>query len=170
MAKIFTNINSELTKILNRLICREGYKIACIGTELRSDDAIGILICNKLSELGIDVIRCDYGIENCIDDLVRRNVDKLILIDAVLCNASPGSYVLMSIDELTNDISLTTHTISPKLVINYLRKYFNLCRDVIILGIRVKNLNIGTEISKEVLRSSLDLINLISLIYRGCRS
>jgi len=159
---VFESVDKELTNELCKLL-RQGFKIVCVGTELRSDDRVGLYICDKMLSLNFkNVIKCSYGLENCIEDLI--NLEKALIIDGLYTDLPPGTIVLANPDELSDDILVSTHSIPHKLVIKLIRSLGGL-KEVKILGIRVKSLDIGTSLSPEIKRVADELVNkLLSVL------
>ena len=126
--------------------------MVCIGTELRSDDRAGLEVCRKLSELHprLQTIVCEYGIENCMHDIIALQERSLIMIDAVIVpDLTPGTIVVVDRDEIDTQIPLTTHTIPVSLTLGLIENELG-SLDVEVLGIVVQNLEIGLELSPEV--------------------
>ncbi len=124
----------------------------CIGTDLRSDDRAGLEVCRSLKDLypQLQTIICEYGIENCMHDIISLQGRSLILIDAVIVPAlAPGTIVVINRDEIDTQIPLTTHTIPVSLILKLIENELG-SLDVEVLGIVVQNLEIGLELSPEV--------------------
>jgi len=153
---VFEHLDESLIDELRKLLI-QGFKIVCVGTELRSDDRVGLYICDKMISLGFkNVIKCSYGLENCIEDLV--NLEKALIIDGLYTDLPPGAIILADPDELSDDMLISTHSIPHKLVIKFVKSLGGL-KEVKILGIRVKSLDIGTSLSPEIKRVADDLVN-----------
>ena len=164
---IFSGVSKELINLLTDLVCINGYKLAFVGTELRSDDIIGLYIHDELRRLGVEgLIKCEYGLENCIDDIL--NIEKLLIVDAVICECDVGSIILADIDELPDEAIVTTHSIPLKHVVILARKIGSL-RHAKILGIRVKSLDVGNEMSPEVAHIAKELVKILyEILTRRC--
>ncbi len=167
--QVFKDIAKELRSLMRKLLCYEKYTLVFTGTELRSDDKVALYIYDRLRSLGIKgIIKCEYGLENCIDRL--RNVTKMLLVDAVLLrNLNPGNVVLCDLDEISDETLITTHAIPLNHIIKLLRIVGSL-RDVRVLGIRVKNLEIGNELSPEIRTVAESLIKILSDTLSSCYS
>ncbi len=159
----------DIYEYLYRLLCSKGYRIVCVGSELREDDRAGLIICRRLAGMGYNVVECPFGLESCVDKIVNEKIKKMLLIDAVVAeNASPGEIVLSSIDDVVENYLVTTHSIPVSLMIKYLQT-LGLCREVCILGIRVKSIGFGEEVSREVARAIDYLVDTIDKVLRECR-
>ena len=153
------SVKSDVFDKLKEIILKN-YRIFCVGSELRSDDRVGLYICDRLKEKGLNnVFRCDYGLENCFNEL--SNSEKALIIDAISNDLSPGTIVLID-EKAVVDLGLTlsTHAIPITKVIE-LAKSLGKLKDVKILGIGVKSLDIGTELSESVRKAAEAIIDLI---------
>ncbi len=170
MANKNTRFLNDLYKELYRLLCINKYSIVCLGSELRSDDRLGLVICDELVKNGIDSVKCVYGLENCISDIIDRKMEKILLIDGVVVeNYKPGDIVLIyGIDALRDYSLTTTHTIPVGLAINYLRK-MGLAKNIVVLGIVVENIGIGLEISSRVKKSIESITKTIVDVVDKCK-
>lgn len=147
--------DSEVCSAIKNMVAK-GYLFACIGTYLRSDDAAALELCRMLKELGLkNIVFCEYGLENCIGEIVEMNIDKLVVIDAVITNndIAPGTYIAFNENEIEDYFTLSTHSISIKKSIELLKKIAEKPLDVEFIGIKISNIDIGTEISPEVSKS-----------------
>lgn len=159
-----------LTKILKKLLCKRKYAIACIGSELRGDDRIGLIIGRELSKRNVQsVLICEYGLENCINEIKDMNIDTLLIIDAVLVNSvEPGKIVFVDEAHLVENYMITTHNIPISLTLKLLKLYNKNLENIIIIGIRVKNLEIGFDVTDEVLCAAKALVDALIKAVRGC--
>jgi len=157
----FNSLEELTAYICSALRDPEKWLIACIGTDLRSDDRAGLEVCRRLDSvrIGVKTLVCEYGIENCFHSIVTANKNSIIIIDsAIVPNTEPGTVVAISEDEISDITPLTTHTIPLTLVLEILKKEISLLR-IVILGITVKNLDIGLEMSPEVEKAVRDLVS-----------
>jgi len=160
----------EFHNLLMNLLCRRDVVIACVGSPLRMDDQAGLIVCDKLLENGVDVVKCEYGLENCVHEIIARSPRALLIIDAVYSNKlSPGDIVLVDEDQLiSEDVSpVTTHNIPLKNILSLLKLETGLS-EVYLLGIMVKSLDIGLEVSTEVSRSIDYLSKYMVDLYHSC--
>ena len=140
----------------------------CIGNELRSDDGIGLVICRELTRSirenidNVRVIECPYGLELCTDIVIEFKPDTILIIDAISANLEPGSIVFTcSLDEISDYTTISTHTIPINVIINYIKSYVSELKRVCLLGIQVKNTNLGDKISLEVKKSGEIIVSLL---------
>ena len=136
-------------ELRNLLSTYRSFLLACVGTELRSDDRAGLEVCRELSKMGFsNVAECPHGLENCLHVLEEKKPELLIIIDAALID-EPCDYVLAEPSEVANQIPLSTHSVPLNLVLNLVESIANV-RKVVVLGIKVRSLGIGLEMSEEV--------------------
>lgn len=134
-------------------LASQSYAIICIGTYLKSDDRAALELCDKLTDLevaGTQIIICEHGLENCIHEIVERRLEKLAIFDAVLLDNFTKSIVILDPSEVNEmNISITSHLIPMRSTLRYLNSVLGKL-DVIVIGIPVKNLEVGFELSPEV--------------------
>ncbi|MEM3506285.1 MAG: hydrogenase maturation peptidase HycI [Candidatus Bathyarchaeia archaeon] len=124
--------------------------IAGIGNSMRKDDAIGIEIVKKLAgktPSHVYLLECENVPENFIGAIERINPTHILLIDSGQLNASPGSFALISPEQI-GGISISTHTLPLSIFIKYIKQTIN--AKVIALVIQPKSLSFGRGLSKEV--------------------
>lgn len=138
------------------------YVVAGIGSPLRGDDRAGLLLCERLNELGISCVNCEYGLENCVDEIGARGAERLIVLDAVICNSCEPGDVIIADEGAIQDlgIALSTHAIPVSMVLGILREFG--VREVYVIGIAPRSLDISTDISPEVLRAIEELAAIIA--------
>lgn len=160
----------EFFEEIKRLLCRRNALIACTGSPLRMDDRAGLVLYSKLAERGYHVVECEYGLENCLIEIVEQKPEVLLVVDAVYGEKlNPGDIVLVDENSLEDTVfPVSTHSIPLKQIIDMIKSRAGV-KQVFLLGIRAKNLGIGDEISEEVLSSINYLADLISKAIEECR-
>jgi len=143
---------AEACRYVKNLLERS-YTIVCVGTYLRSDDRAALDLCEKLGAAGLPVISCEYGLENCVHEIAEKKARKIAIVDAAYTSEFAKGLLVISIEELENiDVplaTLSTHAIPMQTTLGFLSSLLGRV-DVEILGIPVKNLDIGLELSPEV--------------------
>lgn len=157
------HLNNRFLSRLCSIVSHENTLIVGIGSPLRSDDAAGLLLCDLLVTKGVNCIKCEYGLENCIDVVALIKPERLLVIDTALFeNGKPGDVVIASTEALDDEISLvTTHSIPLKLVLRVLQESYGV-KDVHLLGIYPKSLEVGINVSDEVYTTLLRLVDVIT--------
>jgi len=129
-----------------------------VGNRLKSDDAIGIYICEKIIQTDFKkVLIVESGIEKFVGKINSIAPDILVLVDCTDFNKEPGYCDLVPIDNIL-DHTMHTHTISLKRI----SEFFEM--PTYLLGIQPKNVMFGEDISEEVANSANNLIQLINKI------
>ncbi|MCC6034832.1 MAG: hydrogenase maturation protease [Desulfurococcaceae archaeon] len=135
-------------------IFKGNFLIVGIGSPLRSDDQAGLILCDILNQNGVNCIKCEYGFENCVDIVIEKSPEKLVIIDtAIFSGGNPGDVIFLdSIEAFDSTCILTTHNIPIGLLLNTIKELSSI-REVYIIGIYPRNLEIGLEVSREVTNS-----------------
>ncbi|MCD6301045.1 MAG: hydrogenase maturation protease [Staphylothermus sp.] len=165
----------NIREFLIKKICSQRTVIAFIGSPLRNDDRVALLIYNDLivrlknNLMNIWFIECEYGLENCIHEIVRKNPETLIIVDAILSQElKPGEIVLASWDHVRDKIGLaTTHNIPIYITLSLLSSQV-VINEIYLLGIRIKDIGIGMSISDEVDSGREKLADLLLEVIKFC--
>ncbi len=162
------------TDIIDRIrsfICSQEGGIACVGTELRRDDAAGLEVCRELEGLGLfrdKLIFCPYGLENCLEEIIRKSVKKLLVVDAALPVKAGGErYVVTELNNVSSNYLATTHNIPVPMIVRYLRLR-GVAEEVLLLGVVAKDLSFGEGLTDEVRSAVNDMVELIKNSYVKC--
>ena len=135
-----------------------------IGNVLKTDDGIGVYISRKIRERdNITSLTVETSIENYIGKINTLNPDILILIDCVDLTLPPGSFKLLTLNQI-QDLTFNTHNIS----LRRLSEFFTM--QVFILGIQPEKVEFGENISYLVKTVANKIIKLINKqeVYHGC--
>ncbi len=137
---------------LMRTLLESKYVFACIGTYIRSDDASALELCsNLIHEYPNSIVLCEHGLENCIGSIVELNARKIVIIDSILVENIPiGSIILFNEDEISEAYILSTHSLPITVSISILRNILGTDISIVFLGIVIKNIDIGFNMSSEI--------------------
>ncbi|MDP3788862.1 MAG: hydrogenase maturation peptidase HycI [Candidatus Omnitrophota bacterium] len=153
------NLKKELK---NRLSGASKVAVLGIGSQLKGDDAGGILVTGILQEslpLKADQPlagpgKADIGIfiggtapENITSEIKRFGPSHIIIIDAADMGAKPGEIKLIDPENI-GGISFSTHNLPATMLIEYLKQFLK-C-EVVIIGIQPKSVEFGKEPSAEM--------------------
>lgn len=173
-----------------RVMLADAVRIAVIGigSELRADDAVGLLVLKHLQKKALFVpktlshfIKCDqsaarsveesppaglvlklfYGgtaPENLTGEIKRFKPDCLTMIDAVEMGKKPGACALIDLEKVTSG-SFLTHKMPIKLMLHYLSADMNL--KTVFIGVQPKILDFDMPVSKAVVRAARSLAGLL---------
>ena len=127
-----------------------------VGNVLRSDDGVGVYICNNIqtSEY-INTICVEVSIENYISKIQKTDADILVILDCMDFKKESGYWSLVDIQEIDEYI-INTHNIS----LHNLSHFFD--TSVYLLGIQPLNLNFGENLSPSVAGSADEIIKIIN--------
>lgn len=127
-----------------------------IGNVLKRDDGAGVYISRNIKNNGnISSISVEVSVENYIGKINNKNPDILVLIDCVAMNSKPGTYQLLTLNDI-NDLTFNTHNISLK----KLKDFFPM--PVFILGIQPESVEFGETMSPSVKKAVQQITKLIN--------
>jgi len=122
-----------------------------VGSEIRGDDAAGILAARQLkNEPQLEVIIGGTTPENLTGEIKKLNPSHLIIIDAADMGEKAGTIKLIDPAE-AGGYSFSTHSLPLKLMIDYLLAHFH-C-EIMIIGIQPATIAFGSVPSPEILKS-----------------
>ena len=140
----------------------------CIGNELRGDDYIGIYLGKKLmrSRLKERIFLAYSTPENCVEEVLKKNPDVVIFLDAVQAGQEAGTIILKEIkpDEPVG-LSVSTHSIPIETVASIIRSVSTKRLGFYVLGIQVGQIEFGKRLSKEVTEAANSLLKAIVGFY-----
>lgn len=143
---------------LNELLLQKDKKMLFvgIGNILKMDDGIGVYISRKIKNTNtVSALTAEVSIENYIGKINTLNPDILVIIDCVEIKASPGSYRLLSPDQI-QDLTFNTHNIS----LNRLSDHFGM--PVYVLAIQPEKIGFGENLSYIVQNAADKIVRLIN--------
>jgi len=122
--------------------------ILCLGNIERGDDGAGPALASVLEgKVPYEVIDAGVTPENHTGVIKRLNPDTVIIVDALYFEGRTGEIKLFSGEDLRTG-KISTHDVSPKLLIEYLRASVD--AEIYILGIRPGSNKFGERLSIEV--------------------
>jgi hydrogenase maturation protease len=149
-------MNKDTQNKLEKIIQTKTILFVGIGNALKSDDGIGIYICNNIKQTNnIKTLIVESGIEKFVGKINSLNPEILILVDCTDFNKEPGFVDILSIEQI-QDFTVNTHTISVKRI----SEFFDM--KTYLLGVQPENVKFGEEFSKSVLNSANELITKIN--------
>ncbi len=139
-----------------------------MGSELRADDAAGLVIAEKLKTFAkTKSIKSSFKIfngatapENLTGVLITYNPDHLIILDSADTGEKPGTIMSISPKEVSG-VSFSTHQLPLKLMIQYLQESISCA--ITIVGIQPKDLHFAAPMSKEVKASTVEVAQNLKL-------
>ena len=123
--------------------------IVCMGNELRGDDGIALHFYERLREDEeitsiADVVEMGAGVTFKPFEKVEG---KIVVIDAVDFNGAPGEVRVFRLEEM-GSLAGFTHRLESSVLSSMLKD-----KECLVVGIQPKNLEVGSEISKECLQA-----------------
>jgi hydrogenase 3 maturation protease len=161
--KILVKVFDELKSILSQ---KDKKKLFVgIGNVLKTDDGVGVYISRNIKERGsIASLTVETSIENYIGKINTLNPDILVLIDCIDMTLPPGSFKLLTLNQI-QDLTFNTHNISLRRLTDFFKM------QVFILGIQPGKVEFGENISYLVKTVANKLIKQLNKqeVYHGCR-
>lgn len=139
--------------------------LLAIGNTLRGDDGAGPIIVQSLKEFpGVHALDGGTAPENLLGTIAAFHPQALVLIDAVNLGAEPGSIRLLKGNEL-QQVDLSTHGISPKLLIEFLRDSCTV--DPWLLGVQPERTGIGNDLSDPCRKAIEEIVDFFLVFFSG---
>jgi len=136
--------------------------IAGIGNPLRRDDYVGVKVVrelqNKVSKL-VFLIECGNVPENFIGQIIEFKPTHVLLIDAALLNASPGTVKLIAAEEISNWPPVSTHALPLRIFCDYIAETTG--AEVALIAIQPENADFGEGLTEAVEKTARDLTDLL---------
>ena len=140
--KSMINIKSLLT---------EHTVVVCIGNVDRGDDGFGPHLALAIKgKVPCEVIDAGVVPENYTGVITKLKPKVIIIIDAIQFDGRTGEARLFSGEDLRVG-KVSTHDVSPKLLIEYLKSSTN--ADIYLLGVKPKSNKLGEGLSDEVAKA-----------------
>ncbi|ALL00853.1 Hydrogenase 3 maturation peptidase [Pyrodictium delaneyi] len=136
--------------------------VVCLGNELRGDDIVGKIVCERLSESCDGKIYIVYAGPDAASIIgLALEGYKVLVVDAVIRRKGGiGDIIIATTEELSEDENLlpSTHLLPVSRLARYLGPR------LLIVGVNVnpRNLGLGDKASKEVVRAARALADLLA--------
>jgi hydrogenase 3 maturation protease len=126
-----------------------------VGSELRADDAAGVLVATELEKRFSRKKRFRAFVghtapENLTGEIKRFKPTHLVIVDSAEIGNKPGDIALIEIDNLAG-VSFCTHQLPVKVMADYL--WQSVACEMFIIGIRPASLAFGQKVSPVVKKS-----------------
>lgn len=144
-----------------------------VGSDLRGDDAAGILVAEQFSKYRLKLDqrlknRVFIGAtapENLSGQIKRFNPTHLVIIDSADLGKAAGQIRLIERQEL-DGVSFCTHRLPLKVMVDYLVQSIGCA--TIIIGIQPKTIKFGSRPSKAVERAVGKVYSMLKEALRNC--
>ena len=137
-----------------------------LGNILMKDEGIGVHAIRELEKLQLpeNVELIDGGTAGLAAFASLKDVEKLIIIDALKSGRTPGTIYRFHPKDLFNNSSahaLSLHQIGVLETIAILEKTGNLPKGIVIVGIEPKEIAWGTELTNDIRDKMPDIIDIV---------
>ncbi len=146
-------MNPALIRLKKSLSNASSVVLIGVGSDLRGDDAAGLLVAGKLLSsrtphpVPRTVLLGGTAPENLTGEIKRLKPSHLIVVDSADLRAAPGTVQVVGYDQIGGH-SFSTHSSPLKLMIDFLLA--DISFEPIVIGIQPKSLAFGAPISREV--------------------
>lgn len=151
------------TLLANRLSGEKRIAVLAIGSELRGDDAAGVLVGESILKRNnsrkLKVFMGGTAPENLTGEIRRFKPSHVIFVDTAEMKESPGTVLLLKPEELSKDITFSTHKMPAEILIEYFIKTMGCL--VTFIGIQPLTIKFGTKPSKHVKESAKEVASAI---------
>lgn len=166
-----SSVKDLKTQLLKELKGVKRLAVLGVGSELRGDDAAGMLVAaslkapaRKKNAVALRIFLGCTAPENLTGEIKAFVPTHLLIIDAADMGAVPGAARIFKTTDQREGISFSTHRMPLKILSDYLCTFFPCC--VIILGVQPKNLAFGSVPSKEVKSAARSIAAVIADIVK----
>lgn len=124
-----------------------------IGSDLRGDDAAGMITAEKIGKFfrnsrRIKVYLGGTAPENLTGEVKRFKPTHLVIIDTAEMKEKPGTILFLDPEIIGEGVTFTTHKLPAKVLIQYFQSSFS-CK-AIFIGIQPKTVAFGNNVSMAV--------------------
>ena len=135
-----------------------------VGNLLLKDEGIGVHIAHALQQIDIphNVKIVDGGTSPDLPHYLK-DIDKLIIIDAVKAGGKPGTiYRFHPYDlNIESEGIISLHELGLAQSLKMMRLMGNAPKETVIIGIEPKEIDWGTELSAELQQKIPEIINIV---------
>lgn len=156
----------NLNQILSEPTCIVG-----VGNLFRNDDAVGVMIAQRLETEFTDssqfsVVNAEDVIENFVFQIADKDVKNVLVIDGVQADgAETGALVLGKMEDIEiKTMGYSTHKLALSTAASVLKHHG---KEVYLLGIVTDNTDYGTTVSQSILESAEGVIDLVRATARS---
>lgn len=155
---------TNLTNLLKSRLDGVG-KVAllAIGSDLRGDDVAGILVAEAITRKKhpgkLKIFIGATAPENLTGEIRKFAPEHVIMVDTAEMKESPGTVLLLKPEELSRDITFSTHKMPAEVLIEYFIKSLGCA--VTFIGIQPSTLKFGAAPSKHVRESARQVASAI---------
>ena len=149
----------------NKLCGARRIALLAIGSELRGDDAAGLLVAKHLTSANegatLKVFIGETAPENLTGEIKRFKPTHILIVDCADLGKKAGHAELIDPEDVKG-ISFSTHRLPTKILTDYLKKSLN-CQSYII-GIQPDSIEFGRKLSKQVEKAAKAISKIVKEI------
>jgi hydrogenase maturation protease HycI len=141
-----------------------------IGSELRGDDAVGVVIVNRLAELSKSAdcprflfLNGGSAPENILGEIRAFQPGTIVFIDAAILGGEPGTVKLIDTRrEKISGVSFCTHSLPLTIIADYIRQ--TVPCEIFVIGIEPVDMNFRPDcaLTPPVAQAAADIIRCIA--------
>ena len=142
-----------------------------VGSELRGDDACGVLVADAVKKSVKSAPKRKFKVfsgctapENMTGVIRRFNPTHVVIVDAADLGAKPGAVKLIDPDKIRGT-SFCTHQLPLSILADYLVQSIG-C-ELLVIGIQPKDLTFGRPLSREIKKSVKDVSGAFADVLRS---
>ena len=151
------------TLLASRLGGEKRLAVLAIGSDLRADDAAGILVGESIIKRNrsrrLKVFLGQTAPENLTGEIRRFKPTHIVIVDTADMKEAPGTVLLLKPEELSKDITFSTHKMPAEVLIEYFIK--SMGSAVTFVGIQPRTIKFGAKPSKDVRESAKEVASAI---------
>ena len=156
------------TLLSNRLDGAKRIAVLAIGSEFRADDAAGILVGESIVKRNksrkLKVFQGATAPENLTGEIRKFNPSHIIIVDTADIKESPGTVMLLKPEELSKDITFSTHKMPAEVLIEYFIK--SMAAAVTFIGIQPSTIKFGAKPSLHVKAAAKEVASAIIAVVK----
>lgn len=155
-----------MEEVFNRLIeNRRKVVVLGIGNTLRRDDGFGVYVASSLKRFNFEnVLILEAGVspEAVLDDILEFKPSHLIIVDTVEAKRKPGDLIVARLEDLTDEVTVSTHRLPLTLLVKYLR-LMGFDGEAVLIGVQPGDLSFGETQTPEVKEATRIVTNLLKI-------
>ena len=157
------DIEEQLFKQLKELSGSKTVLVG-IGNTLKGDDGAGPLVCEQLKRANVTAELIDAGTvpENYIQTIIRKAPQNLLVIDAIDFGAPAGTVKIFQPEQFSAH-AISTHTLSPRLFVDLVRKDVEI--NVYFIGIQPAQTQLGQPVCSQVSQAVRRLSDALTQVF-----
>ena len=144
--------------------------VLAVGSELRGDDAAGLLVAEELTVTfkprpggpSLQVFLAHTAPENLTGEIKQFRPTHLIILDAADMGQKPGDVGIIEETAFTGNASFSTHSLSLRVMTDYLRRFLSL--EIIIVGLQPATREFGQAPSDAVRNAAKRVAKVIAAV------